>query len=415
VADLPSGERLRVIFVHGTGVRRERFARLSDLVLDNLGSRLPQAEVSAVYWGDAHGASLGAGGVSIPRRGRARGPSDATPLDEEAAVWGLLLVDPLCELRVLAECGLQDDDIGAPGVLAEGRQVARALEALPAALSADPPASGIAQAAGGMANVLAAVQAVASAPEFGDACDTAVDAPAVRELVTSTARAVVAHALAAVGDEVVCTGDERDRLVDLVSARLGGTGRFPGERVGAVLGTLALRLTTQPVLDRWRTPLTTGAVPALGDILRYQARGGPLRDRLEQAIVSQDGPTVVIGHSLGGIALVDSCALAAIGQTALPQPLLLVTVGSQAPFLHELGALTGLPPSAGLPPGFPRWLNIYDRRDLLAYRAEPVFTDDSRVTDHEVSSRQPFPLSHSAYWKLDAVYDRIVKEIEASR
>ncbi|MEH0580057.1 hypothetical protein QBA54_37470 [Streptomyces sp. B21-108] len=178
---------------------------------------------------------------------------------------------------------------------------------------------------------------------------------------------------------------------------------------------MALRLTTQPALDHWRAPLTTGSAPALGDILRYQTRGRPLRDYLESVIKESSEPTVVIGHSLGGIALVDLYALAAIDRRPLPEAQLLVTVGSQAPFLHELGALTGLPPTAGLPPGFPRWLNVFDRKDLLAYRAEPVFPGDPRVIDHEVSSRQPFPLSHSAYWKLDALYDRIAEEIEAPR
>ncbi|MFF9785151.1 hypothetical protein [Streptomyces nigrescens] len=129
-------------------------------------------------------------------------------------------------------------------------------------------------------------------------------------------------------------------------------------------------------------------------------------------ITASSEPTVVIGHSLGGIALVDLCALTAVDGRPLSGAYLLVTVGSQAPFLHELGALTGLQPAAGLPLHFPRWLNIFDRTDLLAYRAQPIFPDDPRVIDHEVSSRQPFPLSHSAYWKLDAVYDRIVEEVE---
>lgn len=91
----------------------------------------------------------------------------------------------------------------------------------------------------------------------------ASDVLAVRELAAAAARAVVAQALSVAGDEALCTGDERDRLVDLVGAQLGGTGRFPGGRVAAVLGGLALRLTTQLVLDRWRAPLTTGSVPAL--------------------------------------------------------------------------------------------------------------------------------------------------------
>lgn len=59
----------------------------------------------------------------------------------------------------------------------------------------------------------------------------------------------------------------------------------------------------------------------------------------------------------------------------------------------------------------PRWLNIYDRQDLLAFMAEPVFPADPRVTDHEVSSRQPFLPCHSAYWKLGAVYDRIAHAV----
>ncbi|MFD0249815.1 hypothetical protein ACFVGX_02785 [Streptomyces sp. NPDC127113] len=413
-AGMSGDEQLRVVFVHGTGVRREGFTRLSDLVLDRLRSRLPPAEVSAVYWGDMHGASLAADGGSIPRRGRVRGPSEATPPDEEAAAWGLLLVDPLCELRVLGELVAQGEGSGSPGALADGRRLARALEGLSGTLAIDTATSNALAPMGGTKHIVAAAEVVAGAAEFTDACDSVADALAVRDLATATARAVVAHALAAAADDVICTGDERDAVVDLLTTCFNGTARFPGERVAAVLGTLALRVTTQPVLDRFRTSLTTGAVPPLGDILRYQARGGPLRDHLEQ-VMKAEGQTVVVGHSLGGIALVDVCALAAIGQSCSPQPLLLVTVGSQAPFLHELGALTGLPPTASLPPGFPRWLNIYDRKDLLAYRAEPVFPGDGRVIDHEVSSRQPFPLSHSAYWKLDAVYDRIVKEIEASR
>ena len=55
--------------------------------------------------------------------------------------------------------------------------------------------------------------------------------------------------------------------------RLGGAVRVSGGRVSAVLGKLALRLTHTASLDYWRRPLTESSVPALGDILRYQARG----------------------------------------------------------------------------------------------------------------------------------------------
>lgn len=104
--------------------------------------------------------------------------------------------------------------------------------------------------------------------------------------------------------------------------------------------------------------------------------------------------------------------MAAARRTPLEHVALLVTVGSQAPFLHECGALAALDPGSPLPPGFPRWLNVYDRQDLLAFRAEPVFVGDVRVTDREVSSRQPFPLSHSAYWKNDAVYQAMAEALD---
>ncbi|MFD0345706.1 hypothetical protein ACFQ0M_05705 [Kitasatospora aburaviensis] len=122
----------------------------------------------------------------------------------------------------------------------------------------------------------------------------------------------------------------------------------------------------------------------------------------------------MIGHSLGGIALVDCLALAAARGEAPAGLRLLVTVGSQAPFLHELGALNGLEPGAALPAGFPAWLNVYDPGDVLGYRAAPVFPGDPRVTDHEVSSRQPFPYCHSAYFKLPALYDRIAAALDGA-
>ncbi|MGW2058393.1 hypothetical protein ACWCOZ_31545 [Streptomyces sp. NPDC001840] len=432
---------MRFIFVHGTGVRRERYDRLSALITTALAKRFPDASFVPCYWGGTHGATLSAGGRSIPgidgTRAADGGPV-AGPPDQEAAEWLLLLTDPLCELRVLAELPEDEDDgLGMPGVRSAGEMVAGLLTALSTELpSAEPPPTALPaaelpssdelfvllRATGLDTHYGPALAEVAGSAEFGEACAVALDVPASREVATAASRAVVAAALAAAGEDALCTGDERDRLVDLIADRLGGTGRVPGGRAAAVLGTLALRMTTQPVLDLWRGPITRNNVPKLGDILRYQARGGPLRDYLSELITGDADPagpaepTVLIGHSLGGIALVDLYALAAMEQSPLPKPELLVTVGSQAPFLHELGALTGLPPTAtALPPGFPRWLNIYDRKDLLAYRAEPVFADDPRVVDYEVSSRQPFPVSHGAYWKLDAVYDRIAEEIEAPR
>jgi hypothetical protein len=402
------GLRMRFIFVHGTGVRRERFDDLFRWVRDGLAKRFDHADVVPCYWGDMFGSTLGAGGASVPGTATTRGPID--PEEADAAAWLLLLIDPFCELRVLGALGVADDGLGMPGVQSAGERVADGVSKLPRDLSSDSDDTdelarllGDASLIDGYADAL---DALTDSDEFRDACAAAQDDVAAAELTTTASRAIIALLLAGADDTVVCTGDERDRMVDLLGSRIGGTARGLVLKAGGVLLQLGLRWTPQSVLDRKRGKATSNSASEVGDILRYQARGGPLRDHLAQLIGQSPKPPVVIGHSLGGIALVDALALAAVHQQPLPVRLL-VTVGSQAPFLHELGALAGLPPQATLPPGFPHWLNLYDRRDLLSYLAEPVFPGDPRVTDHEVRSRQPFPVSHSAYWKLDAVYDRI--------
>ncbi|MFI6848266.1 hypothetical protein OG535_03405 [Kitasatospora sp. NBC_00085] len=421
---------MRFLFVHGTGVRREGYDPLFELVARELTARFPEAVVEPCYWGDDHGATLAAGGASIPGFAGLPVPAAAAPAQPEALVdrvdggWTLLLVDPLCELRVLARLPAEDDGFGAPGARTPGEAVADRLAAFAHPGADHDVLDGVTEELAELNALLAAtalgphlseaLRRVAAVEEFAEACERAVDPVAGAELIAVTARALTAELLTAAGPGALCTADERDRLVELLADRLGGAARGPLGRAAGVLGRLGMRLGGQRLLDRHRGALTVGATPALGDILRYQARGGPLRAFLAERIAAAPGPTVVIGHSLGGIALVDCLALAAARREAPAGLRLLVTVGSQAPFLHELGALNGLEPGEALPAGFPDWLNVYDPGDVLGYRAGPVFPGDRRVTDHEVSSRQPFPYCHSAYFKLPALYDRIAAALAGS-
>ncbi|MEU3726138.1 hypothetical protein [Streptomyces sp. NPDC031705] len=407
---------MRFVFVHGTGVRRERHDALFGLVRERLAGRFPGAEVDSCFWGERFGAEPGAGSRSLPGAG---GGADG---GEEAAEWALLLADPLCELGVLAEAGwgpgegeaAGDDPFAMPGVRPAGERVLELLHRL-----AEAPEDGqgpdelgaLLRGTGLAAGYRPALEAAARSAEAARAGARATAEPQARELATALARAVTAACLATAGAAADCTAAERDRLVELLTTRLGGGARVPGARAAAVLGRLAMRVTTQPLLNAWRGPLTTGTTPALGDILRYQARGAGLRAFLHERITARPGPAVLIGHSLGGIALVDLLALAAAAGGPVPGVELLVTVGSQAPYLYELGALTALGPGSALPYGFPRWLNVYDRQDVLSYLAGPVFPGDPRVTDHEISSRQPFPASHSAYWKQQSLYERIERAV----
>jgi len=58
-----------------------------------------------------------------------------------------------------------------------------------------------------------------------------------------------------------------------------------------------------------------------------------------------------------------------------------------------------------LPAHFPRWINIYDRNDMLSYTAQQVF--GNRVQDLEIHSGQPFPTAHGAYWLNKGTWDHI--------
>lgn len=109
---------------------------------------------------------------------------------------------------------------------------------------------------------------------------------------------------------------------------------------------------------------------------------------------------MLLGHSLGGIIALDTLISSPPAGVEL-----LVTVGSQGPFLYETGALPSLAHPDALPGHVPPWLNLYDRRDLLGYAAEPLFP--GRATDIPTDSRQPFPVAHSAYWSDRAVYRAI--------
>ncbi|MEV6482518.1 hypothetical protein [Streptomyces sp. NPDC051576] len=400
---------MRILFVHGTGVRRERFDALYALVGDRLAPLLPDAELVPVYWGDDHGAAP-TRLRSLPGTQMTRGTESPDPLEQDVARWALLLADPLCELRALVAAFDADNGFGTPGVQPQGRTVADLLAGGPSS----EELLDLLRSAELIDHYPDAVQLVARAEEFQDACASAQHSHDAHEVAECAARAVTARMLASVGEDALCTGDERDRAVVLLTALLGGTARVPGGRAASALGTLALRLFTQPALNHWRRPLTAGSAPAVGDILRYQARGADLRAFLHEQVMLSSEPTVLIGHSLGGIALVDLLALAAERGEPPAQVRLLVTVGSQAPFLHEIGALTGLPPGAPLPEGFPAWLNLYDRQDLLSFRASPVFPDDTRVSDHEITSRQPFPISHSTYWKLPATYELIAAAVQSA-
>ncbi|MEP6503269.1 MAG: hypothetical protein ABJD97_08075 [Betaproteobacteria bacterium] len=383
-----------ILFVHGTGVRKASFEQTAARVQAGLAGIQCKAALRPCLWGELEGARLALDGISIPEFQGVVAPEPSA--QSLAALWELLAGDPLFELRELAGAA------GAAGNLPPAAQaLADEFPARVAALANDDKALALVAPKVLPKYWQDAVAAVAHSGELGSAIKAArTPNGAVRLAV---ARAIAAHLQFALGKDnfLPLRVPTRDQLVDGAFDELGGKEKgAAADWIKDRFKGLALRWATAQA-RRKRDVLFNGAYPAAGDILLYQVDGAAIRKRISDAIVDCGDDTAVIAHSLGGIACVDLL----VAQSH-PNVKLLVTCGSQAPLLYELGALRSLLPPLSLPDTFPpTWLNFYDRNDLLSYLAAPVFK--GRAKDFEVSSGQPFPDSHSAYWDEDSVWSRL--------
>jgi pimeloyl-ACP methyl ester carboxylesterase len=187
----------------------------------------------------------------------------------------------------------------------------------------------------------------------------------------------------------------------LVRAALGETDRSAMRWAGVTCLNAALAFAT-PVATRYRRSLQRATTGFGGDILTYLVRGQRIRDAVRQALEEVDDRLVVVGHSLGGVAAVDVLVTEPVEQVQG-----LVTVGSQAPYLHAVNALPSVPRGGLLPAHLPQWINVFDPADLLSFVGERVFP--GRLTDVELPSGVPFPRCHSAYFANPRLYELIAQ------
>jgi hypothetical protein len=390
-----------VLFIHGTGVRELGWADSFAVVEQRLLGMAPGTRVRGCFWGGAQGAELKAGGASIPEYDETS-KTDPSPAEEDLALWAVLYTDPWYELRLLGDWPADDDEF-APGQVPPSALLAEQIEGL-------VPSAELHQLLSRhdlRAHFQAAHTALLAAQEVERAIAAATEAT-VNEHRKAVARALVAWTLvnAERAGEPPIDGAARDQIVAVLVGDLHGYGMGLAAWLTRPFKGVALNMITQRIARR-RGALTDATAPAAGDIMRYQARGSGIRNYIRQvvadAVADDPAPSVtLLAHSLGGIACVD-----ALVETPIAGVDRLITVGSQAPFLYEIDALASLPYGAALPDHFPPWLNIYDRRDFLSYVGAVLFP--GRVTDHRVDNEQPFPQAHSAYWRNDAVWQRIAE------
>lgn len=385
-----------LLFIHGTGVRAAKYAESLRLIEERVRNLRLSVQVAGCFWGEAEGARLSAEGRSIPTY-EAAGGGKIDEQESAMAMWSLLYTDPWYELRLLRHFPRQASPI-AIGEEAPAVRMRRAVkEYVP------------------NADVTAALNGTQLAPYFGPALDdlrssaelddaAATAPPDPLEHRRAIARALVAATIVSAEDAGVPApaGAGRDALVAAITDDLHGYGMGFGDFLLSPVKGLAARVATRKLVAD-RGSITDATSPAAGDILRFLARGDGVRRFLRSAIRDhEDQPIYLLGHSLGGIMCVDLLVREQISAVKG-----LITVGSQAPFLYEIGALPSLLHPDELPAHFPRWLNIFDKRDILSYIGSGIF--ENAVTDVEVDNGQPFPQSHSAYWTNPRVWRAITE------
>ncbi|WP_334781049.1 hypothetical protein [Nostoc sp.] len=387
-----------VIFVHGTGIREPEYNEIFQIIEQKIHAQRPDIKVAPCLWG-ALGARFNDHRASVPLK-------DATlalsPGEEDADIvlWGQLYRDPLYELRLLS---LKPIESGNPF----GEEPGDILQSRVASLTPTLELEAKLQEAG-IAEIFAeAREAVIRSEPYYQALLTVSESD-LSEYYAAIARAIAAQAmfiseLQEKFPPILTDAQLRDNVVELLTLALGEAELGLGGWLLKPLIELALPMGTNYVRGN-RLELTDKISPMPGDILLYQTRGEKIRAFIQQQIAQAEPPVVLLAHSLGGIACVDLLV-----QQQLSQVELLVTVGSQAPFLYEINALYSLEYRQLLPEHFPQWLNIYDLRDFLSYVGNRIFPD--RVQDVPVDSKQPFPRSHGAYWTNAKTWEAIISRL----
>jgi hypothetical protein len=402
-----------IVYVHGIGVRGNAYNTEFRLIREKLSAcdffkeNGKEIKFHRCAWGDEYGSSMLNGGQSVPEERKRNSDTSKDDKKLKQGLWTLLYREPLFEINVLT---MRDQERegwrGARpqfGSDPSGERLRKKVKAIAFSenLKTLFEQEGITEALFQQGKSL-----ILESQDFSDAMKILNSSSTIPyDYVTALSRGILAQIglllISESGQEssFSLTSEKSDLLAQEIADKIAD------QEKGAIsAGKKFLTKIAMNFLRSRRFKASTDYSERLGDILKYQARGQDIRDYIYSIITECQGSVIVIAHSLGGIACVDLFL-----EKQLPDNVkLLVTVGSQAPALYELGALVNqkyISDAGKLPDSFPKWLNIYDRDDFLSYVGSKIFP--GRIVDVEVSTEKLFPASHNDYWKQPGTWNAI--------
>ncbi|KVM47198.1 hypothetical protein WJ58_29310 [Burkholderia ubonensis] len=207
-----------------------------------------------------------------------------------------------------------------------------------------------------------------------------------------------------------------DQLAAGAPVPFGGVVSLIGEAISAVTDRVRNVASTLG-FDAIRGSLSPAVGLFFGDVFVYLKEGAhrqSIRSEVGKALANAyaevqagKGPLVVVGHSMGGVILVDM--LTNPDSANLPDGFkvdALLTVGSQPGLFAALDLLAHNLPSGSVrrkPDCVKHWLNIFDPIDPLAFRTDMIF--DGAV-DLAFNSVTGIADAHSKYFQRPQFYAR---------
>jgi hypothetical protein len=403
-----------ILFVHGVKVRHDRFNNLLKTLREEIASRLSGMQVEGFFWGD-RGVQTPYEGKSIPDfQVGARALDLALPIQDlplsENQLKMFLLEDPYLEL--LAWQDREEFDPAGAGFTPLPVNVQQRNHMLytkkPHIITIFQNHQSLRDAIGGEAvlgDTIATI--VQRAFNLAGRMDRSLSTD---EIIAPLSRCLtaalysVSPAQSEIFDSEFSWSLVEDQVRNILEQELGGQRGWVGQK--AKLGSFAAFTLIMRLGIRQR--IMKSLAVFIGDILAYFAQRDMILRELDHKVVdivgTSNDPLWLIGHSLGGIICFDYCCRTSRTIERL------VTVGSQVGLLGELEILKSNSgaPILEKPKHVKNWLNIYDPNDFLSFLANPIF---SEVTDIEINTQAPFPLSHSEYWKRLEVYNALTTEL----